>query len=174
MVSTKCSSDTEYKRILTGEAETQFISVGYKGTSRSRPSFCSVQSDAKVEEEDKERNEVDQSGNAQERRDMGTVCRGTCRVSSSKKQAGRCGGEVEGLPHLPACFLKCWRFCGNSGTDWRGVKWINVEMFKKDEIREQYAMELAECHRQRNRLADVEGKWKDFQDAVKPQRKTKD
>ena len=31
----------------------------------------------------------------------------------------------------------------------------------------EYVMELAECHRQRNNLADVEGKWKDFQDAVR-------
>ena len=124
MVSTKCSSDTEYKGFLTGEAETQFICVGYKGTSRSRPSFGSVQSDAKVEEEDKKRNEVDQSRNAQERRDTGTVCRGTCRVSSSKKQAGRCGGEVEGLPHLPAC---CFEMLAVLWKLWYGLERNEVD-----------------------------------------------
>ena len=51
--------------------------------------------------------------------------------------------------------------------DKRGMKGINVEMLKEEEVREQYVMELAECHRRRNRLVDVEGKWKDFQGAVR-------
>ena len=47
------------------------------------------------------------------------------------------------------------------------MKRINVEMLKDEELREQYIMELAQCYGQRNRVADVEGKWKDFQGAVR-------
>ena len=47
------------------------------------------------------------------------------------------------------------------------MKKINVELLKEEEIWEQDVMELAECYGQRNRLADVEGKWKDLQGTVR-------
>ena len=47
------------------------------------------------------------------------------------------------------------------------MKCINVDMLKEEEIHERYIMELAQCYGQRNRLADVEGKWKNFQGAVR-------
>ena len=47
------------------------------------------------------------------------------------------------------------------------MKRINVEMLKEEEIHERYIMDLAQCYGQRNRLGDVEEKWKDLQGSVR-------
>ena len=72
------------------------------------------------------------------------------------------GADLDSDHRLVVCKVKLkWKKAR------RGMKRINVELLKKEEIREQYVMELAECHTQRNRPEDVEGKWKDFQGAVR-------
>ena len=42
-----------------------------------------------------------------------------------------------------------------------------MKMLKEEETHERYSTGLAQCYGQRNRLADVKGKWKEFQSSVR-------